>query len=201
MLKVIISRTQIANEYWSRKALSSAYLSSEERCMFAQDLYADLCERVIRALLDIKRLFWEENFQHCLGFERQHAYQALMTREGRWQNQHVVEVVTRRIPHVLIESLDQPVLHANGESWEQEIEDEQAQQALRSVEQGDLPLMIQHLPEKLKSVVWLIFWESRTEKDAARILGVSDRTIRYRLREALKSLRVNLETEGETING
>jgi RNA polymerase sigma factor (sigma-70 family) len=201
IIEVIFRRTQAANEYWSRQVLSSVYLSSEERCIFAHDLYADLCERVIRALLDNKRLFWEENFQHCLGFERQHAYQAFMTREGRWHNQHADGVVTRRIPRVLIESLDQPVLHANGESWEPDIEDEQAQQALLSVEQRDLPLLILHLPEKLKSVIWLIFWEGRTEKDAAQILGVSDRTIRNRLREALKSLRVILESEGKTING
>jgi DNA-directed RNA polymerase specialized sigma24 family protein len=47
----------------------------------------------------------------------------------------------------------------------------------------------------------MIFWEGRTEKDAAMILGVSDRTIRNRLREALKSLRVILEIEGNTIDG
>ncbi len=200
-IEIIFCRTQGANEYWSRQVLNSVHLSSEERCILAHDLYADLCERVIRALMDFKRLFWEENFQHCLRFERQHAYQAFMTREGRWHNQHADGALTRRIPRVLIESLDRPVLHANGESWEPDIEDEQAQQALLSVEQSDLPLLILHLPEKLKSVIWLIFWEGRTEKDAAKILGVSDRTVRNRLHEALKSLRVILETEGKTIDG
>ena len=87
------------------------------------------------------------------------------------------------------------------EFWEPNSEDEQAQQALLSVEQSDLPLLIRHLPEKLKSVIWLIYWEGRTEKDAARILGVSDRTVRNRLQGALKSLRVILEPEGKTIDG
>ncbi len=201
IMEMILRRTQSSNEYWSRQVLNGVHVSSEERCVLAYDLYADLCERVIRSLMDIKRLFWEENFQHCLRFERQHVYQAFMTREGRWHHQHVDGAVTRRIPRELIASLDQPVLHANGESWEPNIEDEQAQQALLSVEQGELPLLILHLPEKLKSVIWLIFWEGRTEKDAARILGVSDRTVRNRLREALKSLRAILETEGETIYG
>ncbi len=201
IFEVIFRRTQVANEYWAQQALNSVRVSSAERCNFVQDLYADLCERVIRALIDVNRLFWEENFQHCLGFERQHTYQAFMTREGRWHNQHADGVITRRIPRMLIESLDRPVLYANGESWEPDIEDEQAQQALLSVEQRDMSLLILHLPEKLKSVVWLIFWEGRTEKDAARILGVSDRTIRNRLREALRSLRVILEIGGKTIDG
>ncbi len=82
-----------------------------------------------------------------------------------------------------------------------DIEDERAQQALLSVEQHDLPLQILNLPEKLKPVIWLIFWEGRTEKNVANILGVSDRTIRNRLHKALKLLRTVIETEGTTIDG
>ena len=201
MLEMIFRRTQGANEYWSRQVLSRIHLRSEERCMFAHDLYADLCERVIRALNDSKRLFWEENFQHCLCFERKHVYQAFLTREGRWYNQYANESNTRRIPRSLIGSLDQPVQHANGESWEMDIVDEQAQQALLSVEQHDLPLLILNLPEKLKPVIWLIFWEGRTEKYVANILGVSDRTVRNRLHKALSLLRTAIDMEGKTIDG
>src|SRR5438046_207279 len=66
---------------------------------------------------------------------------------------------------------------------------------------SDVCFLILNLPEKLKSVIWLIFWEGRTEKDAARILGVSDRTVRNRLHEALKSLRTMLDSQGKTIDG
>jgi RNA polymerase sigma factor (sigma-70 family) len=201
IMEMILRRTQSSNEYWSRQVLNRIQLPSDERCMFAHDLYADLCERVIRAIMDSKRRFWEENFQHCLCYERKHVYQAFMTREGRWYNQHANDAVSRRVPHSLIGSLDQPVQHANGESWEMDIEDERAQQALLSVEQHDLPLLILNLPEKLKPVIWLIFWEGRTEKNVANILGVSDRTIRNRLHKALKLLRTVIETEGTTIDG
>jgi RNA polymerase sigma factor (sigma-70 family) len=177
------------------------HLTSDERWMCAHDLYADLCERVIRAIHDSKRLFWEENFQHCLCFERKHVYQAFMTREGRWYTQDANESGTRRIPRSLIGSLDQPVQHANGETWEMEIVDEQAQQALLSVEEHDLPLLILNLPEKLKPVIWLLFYEGRTEKNVARILGVSDRTVRNRLQKALILLRTGIELEGKTIYG
>jgi hypothetical protein len=86
IIEMIFRRKQGANEHWSRQVLNRVHLTSEERCIFAYDLYADLCERVIRAMMDSKRLFWEENFQHCLCYERKHVYQAFMTREGRWYN-------------------------------------------------------------------------------------------------------------------
>lgn len=201
IIEVIFQRTQSSNEYWAYHVLNSIHLGPDERNILVHDLFADLCERVIRALMDLKRLFWEENFQHCLQFERKHAYQAFMIREGRWYHQQGDGTATRRIPRVLIESLDQPVMHSDGELWEPDIEDERAQQALLSVEQSDLPLLILQLPEKLKSVIWLIFWEGRTEKDAAQILGITDRTVRNRLREALKSLRDILDAEGKTTYG
>jgi RNA polymerase sigma factor (sigma-70 family) len=197
IMEVIFRRTQSSNEYWAYHMLNSIYVRPDERNILVHDLYADLCECVIRALMDIKRLFWEENFQHCLQFERKHAYQAFMTREGRRYHQQDNRTITRRIPRVLIESLDQPVMHADGELREPEIEDVRAQQALLSVEQSDLPLLILQLPEKLRSVIWLIFWEGRTEKDAAQILGITDRTIRNRLREALKSLRNIFDSQEE----
>jgi RNA polymerase sigma factor (sigma-70 family) len=93
------------------------------------------------------------------------------------------------------------VQHANGELREREIIDEQAQQALLSVEQHDLPLLILNLPDKLKPVIWLIFWEGRTEKNVAHILGVSDRTVRNRLQQALSLLRKGIESEEKTIYG
>lgn len=201
IFEMVFRRTQGANEYWSRQVVSRMHLTSEERSMYAHDLYADLCERVIRAIHDSKRLFWEENFQHCLCFERKHVYQAFMTREGRWYNQGANESGTRRIPRSLIGSLDQPVQHANDETWEMEIVDVQAQQALLAVEGHDLPLLILNLPEKLKPVIWLMFWEGRTEKSVAHILGVSDRTVRNRLQKALSLLRSGIESEGKTIYG
>lgn len=201
ILEIIIRRTQSPNEYWASYVLNTARLQPGERSMLVHDLYADLCERLIRALIDTKRLFWEENFQHCLQFERQHVYQAFMTREGRWNTQREAGALTHRIPRKRIVSLEQPLLHTNGELWELDIEDERAQQALLSVEQSNLALLILRLPEKLKSVIWLIFWEDRTEKEVALVLGITDRTVRNRLREALKSLHELLESEGETIYG
>jgi RNA polymerase sigma factor (sigma-70 family) len=213
IIEVIIRRTQIANEHWATNIL--VRLPAGERAMLADDLYADLCECVIRALLDPKRLFWEANFQHCLGFERQHVYQALMTREGRWNagtsevsgvvgdaqsaEAPVHTIVPRRVPRRLMHSMEQPMQMANGETFELLIEDERAQQALQAIEHDELPRLILRLPQKLKAVLWLIFWEGRTEKDTAQVLGISDRTVRNRLREAMKLLRDELESEKDSV--
>src|SRR5260370_39764546 len=119
-----------------------------------------------------------------------------MAGEGRWVKQDRDGVVGGRIPRMVIASIDQPVLHANGEFWEPDFEDEQAQQALLSVEQSDLPLLVLHLPEKLKAVILLIFWEGRTEKDTARILGVTECARGKMLREGLKTVRHILFSQG-----
>jgi DNA-directed RNA polymerase specialized sigma24 family protein len=191
IIEVIIRRTSSSNEQWANAVLKSVRLLMDEREALRGDLLADLYERVIRALIDPERLFWEENFLHCLRFERQHVYSACMKREGRW---NASSGDTRRVPRSLIKSIDQPIQAADDETWELGIEDERAQQELLEVERDDLSHLILYLPEKLKSVVWLIFWEGRTEKDTARALRITDRTVRNRLREALKILRENLDS-------
>lgn len=213
IIEVIIRRTQIANEHWATNIL--VRMPAGERAMLADDLYADLYECVVRALLDPKRLFWEANFQHCLRFERQHVYQALMTREGRWNagtpevSGLVVDaqsakvpinaVVPRRVPRRLMLSMERPMQLADGEMLELLIEDERARQALQAIEHDELPHLILRLPQKLKAVLWLIFWEGRTERDTAQVLGITDRTVRNRLREALKLLRDELESEKDSV--
>jgi RNA polymerase sigma factor (sigma-70 family) len=215
IVEVIIRRTQMENEYWTHSVLKYICLSADEQTMLADDLYADLCECLIRALLDPKRLFWEENFQHCLRFERQHVYSAFMRREGRLNagshqstrvgeegvEAHGKAVVPRRVPRRLMYSMDAPVPLADGETLELLIEDERAQEALQAIEHEDVPRLLLGLPQKLQSVVWLIFWEGRTEKDTAQVLGITDRTVRNRLREALKLLRDKLEFERDSVYG
>jgi hypothetical protein len=200
ILEVIFQRIHMSNEYWANSVLNKTVsLQADERKALVSDLYGDLCECIIRAVIDDKRLFWEENFQHCLMFERKHVYRSFMRREGRWNSPDGRK--SERIPRMLVESLDQPAQLADGDTYELNIEDEKAQKALLAVEQGDIPGLILHLPDRLKPIVLLIFWEGRTEKDTAKILGITDRTVRNRLREALKLLYRKLEPEREFANG
>ena len=208
IIEIIICRTQDTNEYWADHALKHLGLQADEHRSLAFDLYADLCERVMRALIDPQRPFWEENFHHCLRFERKHTYQAFMTREGRWQkhSEHMEakkpeELVSltgnRRVPRALLHSLDRAIRFTDGEVGELEIEDERAQQQLLAVERTDLLNLVLQLPEKLRSVILLIFWEGRSEKDTARILAITDRTVRNRMYEASRILRSELKSESE----
>ena len=199
VLEAIFRRIHRSNEYWASSVLNSLPLQADERDALASDLYADLCECIIRAILDTKRLFWEENFQHCLSFERRHAYQSCLRRDGRCHNTYAKK--HDRVPRVLLESLDRTVQQADGGSLELNVEDEVAQKALLAVEQADIPRLVLQLPNRLKSVVLLTYWEGSTEKETAKVLAITDRTVRNRLYAALKILHRKLEPEGGYTNG
>jgi hypothetical protein len=187
ILHIIVQRTQIMNEYWAGNVLKHVALHVDERAALICDLCADLYEHMLRALLDPSKLFWEENFLHCLYFERRHVYRSFMTREGRWHDSRVLK--SERVPRGLLQRLDQPISQAEGEPYLLDLEDEHAQKMLQAVDAGDLLKFVLLLPEHLKAVVLLLYWEERSEKDIARILNVSDRTVRNRIQAALKLLR------------
>jgi hypothetical protein len=201
ILEIIISRTQRSNERWASLILKPLSMTTDEYIARICDLCADLYECIIRAVLDPQRLFWEENFLHCLYFERKHVYSSFMRREGLWYDKWKSG---ERVPRALITRLDQPGYWAEGQrgySGSIDIEDDHAQIALRSVELSDLLQVVQRLPETLRIVILSIFWEGRTEKDTAWLLGVTDRTVRNRLRRALQLLRVALHNERELMHG
>jgi DNA-directed RNA polymerase specialized sigma24 family protein len=190
LLALIVQRTQTANERWVQRALQAADMRASECTMLAEDLYADLCERMLYAVLDSRRNFWEVNFLHCLYFERKHAFRSLMTREGRWYNPAVEKC--ERVPHASIISLDRAISLEQVETTALTIADPQADTLFRSIDHYDLLQHVFRLPTHLRAVVLLIFWEGKSEKEAAHILGITDRTIRNRLQRAFKVLRAIL---------
>ena len=194
ILELIIKRTETLNEYWANNVLRNLSVPADERYALLCDLCADLYENVVRALMDAKRLFWEENFIRCLHFEQRHTYRALMLREGHWRDYRMQQGT--RIPRVLMSRLDQMVQQDNEVyTYTVDVEDERAQKILLSVEQTSLLQLVLHLPEKLKAIILLIFWEGRTEKEVAGVLGITDRTVRNRIRKALQLLHDLLERE------
>jgi RNA polymerase sigma factor (sigma-70 family) len=199
ILAAILERTHALNEVWARKVLRHVMAPEGERCALMDDLRADLSERMVQALLDPERTFWEENFLHCLRFERRHVYRSFMLREGRWSDPAGQKRM--RIPRVMLVSLDQRIQQEDGDSSAFDVEDERAQMMLQAAERNELLHMVLRLPERLKAVILLIFWEDRTEKETARTLGISDRTVRNRLREALRLLRDTLKDEKEVRYG
>ncbi|MHB8597337.1 MAG: sigma factor-like helix-turn-helix DNA-binding protein [Ktedonobacteraceae bacterium] len=192
----IIRRTQKDNEYWASNALNTLHIQVNERKEAVRDLFADLYEHVMRRLLDPGRPFWEENFYHCLRFERMHVFRVFLMREGWLKMQQQSE----RIPRNLVESLDVS-LNADDEQRGTVFEDELAQKALLAVELSDVPLLLLRLPEYLQSVLVLLYWEGKTEKEVATLLDITDRTVRNRLHLALQLLRNKLAQEKEGIYG
>ena len=198
-LEILFQRIAFSNEHWAYHVLRMAQVSATDQALLVHDLYADICEGVIRAVMDPTRLFWEENFLHCLSFERKHVYHAFERREGRWYSFR--NRPSESMPRYMTEHIDQPEQFDRKRVLLTIVEDEVARKALLGVEQSDLPALILGLPDKLKVVVWLIFWEDRTEKDVARILGITDRTVRNRLKHALQLLQRKLEPERDRVYG
>jgi Sigma-70, region 4 len=196
--EILFRRIATSNEHWANNVLKARHFATGEQVVFVYDLYADICEGVMRAVIDPNRLFWEENFLHCLRFERRHVYETFMQQEGRWIYSR--EKKGDRVPRRLIASIDQPEKRPDADPSVSLLEDEMARKALLAVEHSDLPRLIVSLPDKLKAVVLLIFWEDRTEKDTARLLCITDRTVRYRLKRALRLLYRILEAEREMLH-
>ncbi len=195
LLEIIIKRTQAANEAWAgRIARSAASYGMHDIYAVTADIYADLCERVVRALLDRRRLFWEENFVHCLYYERKHVYAAWSVREGLQQIACVSKGM--RVPRVLLSSLEQLVERATIGNNVVDIEDARAQRHLADCETSDVFWYVLHLPLGCKAVVLLYFWEGYAVREVAQLLGVTERTVRNRLHKACALLRCALVEQG-----
>lgn len=192
----IIRRTQKANEYWASHVLHTLHIQAHERQEVVRDLFADLYEQIMRKLLDPDKTFWEENFTHCLRFERMHVLRMFLMREGWLKNQQ-----GERVPRNLLRSLDATMDSSGNEYHDMTVEDELAQKALLAVELSDTPSLLLRLPDYLQSVLVLLFWEEKTEKEVATLLAITDRTVRNRLRLALHLLHDKLTQGRENIYG
>ena len=72
-----------------------------------------------------------------------------------------------------------------------------ATRAQRSDLAEDLHEKVQDLPEELREVVDLQFYQGLTQKEAAEILGISDRTVKRRWREARLALAETLSLDDQ----
>jgi len=193
ILEIVFGRTCAINQRWSRSVLKNLPILGGERASVVNDLCADLYEILFRAILDHTRLFWEENFLHCLYFERKHVHQAFLFREGYWKNTQVKE--STRVPRAVLESFDQSLSLAHDDYCALDVADEGAQRMLETIVDDEVLNLVLALPERLKAVILLKFWDGHTEKETAQILGVSDRTVRQRILVATELLRKSLAEE------
>jgi RNA polymerase sigma factor (sigma-70 family) len=190
---LLFDRLRLVNRRWAAMAIARSNVHWHDRKVLAEELYADLCERLIHAWRDPARAFWEISFGWCLRFERRHVFKALMVREG-WTNTSTGKARPARVPRPLMERLDGP-LRQEGEVrwWACEREDERAMREMLAIEQHALLLqLVAALPVKLRQVMYLRFVLEHKEKEVAALLGVTDRTVRNRIQSAFRMLRVGL---------
>lgn len=196
LFTIIVKRVQGITEYWAKTVLRTLRVSEDEHVVMVGDLCADFYECLLRALLDDKRHFWEEHFLHCLRLERKHVYKAFMMREGYWHDKQVKR--SNRIPRAVVLRFDASYRQNYGDEdngYTLDIEDEQAQRQLHTIEHTEVLEIIQSLPPKFKTVVLLIYWEGLSEKETAALLGITDRTVRNRIKQALRILQTALHDE------
>lgn len=198
LCEVIVARLQSSNEQWVHQVIYGLHSPASERVALAADLYADLCEMLLRALFNADLRFWEERFYHCLRFLRKHVYESFMRQEGRWRK--TTPGPGKHVPYALLESIDR-VAWSEGGASARDVLDERAERDLLAVEQTDLAMLLCRLPMRLRAVVWLIFWEDYTIKAVSELLNISIRTVRNRLKAALVELRQVLEDEQEVRDG
>lgn len=189
--EVIVARTHIANAQWVQKTLMAVTVPAGERSAVAADLYADLCEYLLRQWKNTDYTFWEEHFIHCLRFARKHVFEHFLRCEGAWQLEH--PELGRAIPQSLLVSLDRATQEQLREL--QMLHDKKAEAALQAVEGSQFALHLLHLHPRMRAIVWLKFWENCTEKKIAQVLSISERTVRSGLRTALEELRGMLINE------
>ncbi|HEY0752607.1 MAG TPA: sigma factor-like helix-turn-helix DNA-binding protein [Ktedonobacteraceae bacterium] len=198
LCEIIIARLQSSNEQWVGQALSGLHPPAGERSILAADLYADLCELLLRALFNLEAHFWQERFYHCLRLLRKHAYESFLRKEGRWRK--ATPGPGKRVPYALLESIDRVEWSADVVSA-RDVLDERAERDLLAVEQTDFAALLYRLPTRQRAVVWLIFWEDYTIKAISELLNITERTVSNRLAAALAKLRRVLEEEQEVRDG
>lgn len=198
LCEIIIARLQTSNEQWVNQALASLQSPASERHALAADLYADLCELLLRALFNLDLRFWEERFWHCLRLLRKRAYESFLRREGHWYKP--TSGPGRHVPRMLLESIDRMRLSAEVVGT-RDILDERAERAMLAVEQADFAALLHRLPMRQRAVIWLIFWEDYPIQRVSDVLHISKRTVHKRLSAALAYLRRVLEEEQEERDG
>ncbi len=196
IIETIVRRTHRSNEQWANSILHKLVVPYDVRAALIEDLYADLYERILRGLLDRKRLIWEESFFPCLLFERRHALAVLLQREG-W-HKSARAMLGQRVPRSQLNRIQSWSVVNSEESVTLEIEDEYMCKLQLTIEHVDLFQQVLLLPMHLKAIILLIFREGLTEKEVASLLKITDRTVRNRMHEALKILyeRLKLEPDG-----
>lgn len=140
--------------------------------------------------------FLLEYFLGALTRIEQHTAHLVMEREGYWTRKGVKQ--PKRAPWRQVESLDAaPATYAGADgeqrATEANLADPSAEAAFRRVEAlADLGALLAALTPEQRDLFAKVYYEGLPQREIADDLGVTDRTVRNRLRELERALRALL---------
>ena len=170
---------------WARSIASQARsgTGSQDPEDLEQGCYMKLWEE----LTGDGRTFLSENFTHGLERICQHVAHSEMERSGNWQRKGVK--TPTRVPRGEMQRLPSTQEREGDAQQGMQPEDTRAQDAFDLAEFSDLFDKIRDLPADSRKILYDRFYHDRTQDETAADLGITDRTVRNRLKALLEDLR------------
>lgn len=135
--------------------------------------------------------FLLESFFHTLEYIFDHVAESQTIKAAVRKRQGVVK--PNRVPRGQMKSIDAEPTREGESPLALQLVSMHAQEDLDLAEYSDLLAEIEKLPRDERAIIRALFFEGRTQEDIAQELGVTDRTIRTRLKKILQKLRARYE--------
>lgn len=194
----IVRRVQVRVAAWAHRLAQQA--PAERAEALAQDLEQECYLALWRELIAEDDTFLLELFPHALDRIQRHTAHAVMEREGLWRRPGVQ--TPTRVPHAETERLDRPERNEEISPVSAQIFDSAAEDAFERVElENDIRTLLDTLPSEGRNLLYDYFWRELEQDEIARHLGVTDRTVRSRLKRLYDELRRRLTEPQEDANG
>lgn len=170
---------------WARSIASQA--RSGTGAQDPEDLEQGCYLKLWEELAGDGRTFLPENFMHGLERICQHVAHSEMERSGDWQRKGVKKPT--RVPRGEMQRLPSTQEGEEDAQHGSQTEDATAQDAFDLAEYSDLFDTIRDLPADSRKILYDRFYRDRTQEETAADLGITDRTVRNRLKALLEDLR------------
>lgn len=181
----IMERIRPRIQKWTARIATQAKLGTKPQ--LREDLEQECHMRLWRELADDGPTFLLESFTHKLDRICDHAAHAVMEKAGEWTRRDVEHPT--RVPASMRTSLDAIPQSADSPPLADLLPDHHTANEFDWVEWNDLFSKIDQLPQEARAIIHGLFYHEQTQQEIAQELGVSDRTIRNRLKAILEDLR------------
>ncbi|MGH2517694.1 MAG: RNA polymerase sigma factor [Ktedonobacterales bacterium] len=191
---VIFGRIMRAIEH--RMAARTRASASRQRLELAEEMVQECYTKVWEELSGTKHTWFMENFAHRLDRVMSHVEHSFMERNGFWIRRGV-ETPTR-VPAREQDSLGKLIAPGEQLTFAETISDPAAENAFERVElEADIAALKATLKPEDLVLIQGMMWEGLTQEQIAAQLGITDKTVRNRLKRILAWMRRYYEGGGE----